>query len=113
MEYIYIGEKCFSDEKKSQQHPKDFPGGHPPQYYPGLALLNFGVRKGSGVFNAVWPLTNIWGDVKVISKSIYTPKKNQANKKKHQVPKNINSSLVMHNVLLTEVKIKNPPFTAP
>ena len=42
---------------KSQQHPKDFPGGHPPQYYPGLAVLNFGVRKGSGVFNAVWPLT--------------------------------------------------------
>ena len=43
---------------KSQQHPKDFPGGHPPQYYPGLALLNFGVRMGSGVFKAVWPLTN-------------------------------------------------------
>ena len=42
---------------KSQQHPKDFPGGHPPQYYPGLALLNFGVQMGSGVFKAVWPLT--------------------------------------------------------
>jgi hypothetical protein len=44
-------------KEKSQQHPKDFPGGHPPQYYPGLAVLNFGVRKGSGVFIAVWPLT--------------------------------------------------------
>ena len=42
---------------KSQQHPKDFPGGHPPQYYPGLPPLNFGVRMGSGVFDAVWPLT--------------------------------------------------------
>ena len=44
-------------EEKGQQHPKDFPGGHPPQYYPGLARLNFGVRKGSGAFDAVWPLT--------------------------------------------------------
>ena len=43
--------------EKGQQHPKDFPGGHPPQYYPGLARLNFGVRKGSGAFDAVWPLT--------------------------------------------------------
>jgi hypothetical protein len=46
------------NEEKGQQHPKDFPGGHPPQYYPGLARLNFGVRMGSGAFNAVWPLTN-------------------------------------------------------
>jgi hypothetical protein len=46
---------------KSQQHPKDFPGGHPPQYYPGLALLNFGVQMGSGVFKAVWPLTTAEG----------------------------------------------------
>ena len=43
--------------EKGQQHPKDFPGGHPPQYYPGLARLNFGVQMGSGAFNAVWPLT--------------------------------------------------------
>ncbi len=43
--------------QKGQQHPKDFPGGHPPQYYPGLARLNFGVQMGSGAFNAVWPLT--------------------------------------------------------
>ena len=42
--------------QKSQQHPKDFPGGHPPQYYPGLAPLNFGVQMGSGAFDAVWPL---------------------------------------------------------
>jgi hypothetical protein len=53
---VYIGEK--TNDQKSQQHPKDFPGGHPPQYYPGLAVLNFGVRKGSGVFIAVWPLTS-------------------------------------------------------
>ena len=42
--------------EKSQQHPKDFPGGPPPQYYPGLATVNFRVRMGSGVFDAVWPL---------------------------------------------------------
>ncbi len=48
---------CPDWKKVSQQHPKDFPGGHPPQYYPGLARLNFGVRKGSGAFHAVWPLT--------------------------------------------------------
>ena len=41
---------------KSQRHPKDFPGGPPPQYYPGLALLNFRVRMGSGALSAVWPL---------------------------------------------------------
>jgi hypothetical protein len=43
--------------EKGQQQPKDFPGGHPPEYYPGLARLNFGVWKGSGAFHAVWPLT--------------------------------------------------------
>ena len=42
--------------QKSQQHPKDFPGGPPPQYWPGPATVNFGVRKRSGVFVAVWPL---------------------------------------------------------
>ncbi len=47
-------------DEKGQQHPKDFPGGHPPQYYPGLARLNFGVRMGSGAFDAVWPLTRTW-----------------------------------------------------
>ncbi len=49
---------CVPAIEKGQQHPKDFPGGHPPQYYPGLARLNFGVQMGSGSFNAVWPLTN-------------------------------------------------------
>ena len=53
------GKFMFQANAKSQQHPKDFPGGHPPQYYPGLALLNFGVRMGSGVFKAVWPLTKV------------------------------------------------------
>ena len=41
--------------KKSWQHPKDFPSGPPPQYYPGPATVNFGVLKRSGVFVAVWP----------------------------------------------------------
>ena len=56
-EFITNTAQSKSTNKKSQQHPKEFPSGHPPQYYPGLAVLNFGVRKGSGVFNAVWPLT--------------------------------------------------------
>ena len=47
------------EKEKSQQHPKDFPSGHPPQYYPGLATVNFGVRMGSGTFDAVWPLTRM------------------------------------------------------
>ena len=56
---VYI--RRVERDSKSQQHPKEFPGGHPPQYYPGLAVLNFGVRMGSGVFNAVWPLTRTRG----------------------------------------------------
>jgi hypothetical protein len=44
--------------KKSWQHPKDFPSGPPPQYYPGPATVNFGVLKRSGVFVAVWPPAN-------------------------------------------------------
>ena len=44
---------------KSWQHPKDFPSGPPPQYYPGPATVNFGVLKRSGVFVAVWPPANM------------------------------------------------------
>ena len=43
-------------KQKCQRHPKDFPGGPPPQYYPGLAAFDFRVRMGSGIFIAVWPL---------------------------------------------------------
>ena len=43
-------------KKKSQQHPKGFPGGPPPQYWPGLVPINCRVRMGSGVFDTVWPL---------------------------------------------------------
>lgn len=31
-----------------------FPSGPPAQYWPGLASLSYGVRMGSGVFDAVW-----------------------------------------------------------
>ena len=44
--------------QKSWQHPKDFPSGPPPQYYPGPAAVNFGVLKRSGVFATVWPPAN-------------------------------------------------------
>ena len=33
--------------KKNDQHT-DFPGGHPPEYYPRLTLLNFTDRTGCG-----------------------------------------------------------------
>ena len=48
--------ECQNKNTKSQQHPKGFPGGPPPQYWPGLSPLNFRVRMGSGVFDEVWPL---------------------------------------------------------
>ena len=51
--------KTTFKNNKSWQHPKDFPSGPPPQYYPGPATLNFGVLKRSGVFVAVWPPANI------------------------------------------------------
>lgn len=41
---------------KSRQHP-DFPGGHPPEYYPSLRLLNFAERTGYGDFSLRWPST--------------------------------------------------------
>ena len=46
--------------EKSWQHPKVFPDGPPVQYWPGPATVNFGVRKRSGVFGAVWPPANIY-----------------------------------------------------
>ena len=42
--------------KKSRQH-SDFPGGHPPEYYPSLRLLNFAERTGYGVLSLRWPST--------------------------------------------------------
>jgi hypothetical protein len=42
--------------KKSRQH-LDFPGGHPPEYYPSLRLLNFAERTGYGVLSLIWPST--------------------------------------------------------
>ena len=45
--------------KKSLRHPRVFPNGPPVQYWPGPATVNFGVRKRSGVFVAVWPLARV------------------------------------------------------
>ena len=42
--------------EKSRQH-SDFPGGHPPEYYPSLRLLNFAERTGYGVLSLRWPST--------------------------------------------------------
>jgi hypothetical protein len=42
--------------QKGRQHP-DFPGGHPPEYYPSLRLLNFTERTGYGVLSLRWPST--------------------------------------------------------
>ena len=48
---------CVRKCKKSRQH-SDFPGGHPPEYYPSLKLLNFTERTGYGVLSLRWPSTS-------------------------------------------------------
>ena len=44
--------------QKSRQH-SDFPGGHPPEYYPSLRLLNFAKRTGYGALSLRWPSTTM------------------------------------------------------
>lgn len=51
--YGFLREKV-----KSRQH-SDFPGGHPPEYYPSLRLLNFAEQTGYGAFSLIWPSTMI------------------------------------------------------
>ena len=47
-----------------------FPSGPPAQYWPGLASLSYGVRMGSGVFDAVWSTAdNILSRIDVLSLS--------------------------------------------
>ena len=55
-EIAVLGEKAKRKGKKCRQHP-DFPGGHPPEYYPSLRLLNFTERTGYGVLSLRWPST--------------------------------------------------------
>ena len=51
---VYVKKTTVLGEKKnSLQHP-EFPSGHPPQYFPGPTLLNFGDRTSSGAFSVVW-----------------------------------------------------------
>ena len=40
---------------KNNQHV-DFPGGHPPEYYPRLSLVNFIERTGYGSLRLIWPI---------------------------------------------------------
>ena len=54
-----VEEKKRKNQKQSRQHP-DFPGGHPPEYYPSLRLLNFAERTGYGAINLRWPSTTIY-----------------------------------------------------
>lgn len=42
---------------KGRQHP-DFPGGHPPEYYPSLRMLNFAELTGYGTIILRWPSTS-------------------------------------------------------
>ena len=46
----------WSKMEKCRQH-SDFPGGHPPEYYPSLKLLDFADRTGYGIFSLRWPST--------------------------------------------------------
>ena len=54
---MYI-DRMRKEKVKSRQHP-DFPGGHPPEYYPSLRLLNFTERTGYGVLSLRWPSTTL------------------------------------------------------
>lgn len=54
---------------KGRQHP-DFPGGHPPEYYPSLRLLNFADRTGYGALSLRWPSTK--GNVAQVYLNLYT-----------------------------------------
>ena len=63
--------------EKSRQHP-DFPGGHPPEYYPSLRLLNFTERTGYGVLSLRWPSTTS----NVYNTNLILPNINKKNKKK-------------------------------
>src|SRR5512137_2765711 len=49
--------KMVGGRQKCRQHP-DFPGGHPPEYYPSLKLLDFADRTGYGIFSLRWPSTS-------------------------------------------------------
>ena len=44
----YWGESTKSRELKKNDQHVDFPGGHPPEYYPRSMLLNFADRTGCG-----------------------------------------------------------------
>ena len=52
-----VDKKCrMKLNEKCRQH-SDFPGGHPPEYYPSLKLLDFADRTGYGTFSLRWPST--------------------------------------------------------
>ena len=54
--------------QKNNQHV-DFPGGHPPEYYPRLSLVNFIERTGYGSLRLIWPII-IWTSVYTILVSL-------------------------------------------
>ena len=47
--------KNNKEKKQKWMQHRDFPGGHPSQYYSGPKALNFRVLMGSGVVALVWP----------------------------------------------------------
>jgi hypothetical protein len=61
-EYVHVVCVCVcickiqTNKQKGRQH-SDFPGGHPPEYYPSLRLLNFAKRTGYGALSLRWPST--------------------------------------------------------
>ena len=56
--FTFTFTKSNNTKSKSRQH-SDFPGGHPPEYYPSLRLLNFAEQTGYGAFSLIWPSTSI------------------------------------------------------
>ena len=52
---------------KCQQHPV-FQGGHPSKHWLSSSLLNLGDHLVTGLFNSIWPLTNVWRQYRTIFK---------------------------------------------
>src|SRR5512145_1248997 len=63
------------EKGKGRQHP-DFPGGHPPEYYPSLRLLNFAertcVQPKMAVYTRHWIQTGVIPDTHTLSDHIST-----------------------------------------
>ena len=45
-----------NNKNEKRDGHQGFPRGHPPQYWPGPTMLDFGDRTGTGILTVVWPI---------------------------------------------------------